>query len=269
MKKNDIRALLKNESDVDASPSRKDKDPSRLEKSKIHILNICKSLDKDTKVYQPSDTIHLIMGYIHTPQKLDRILYSQISNYIFIMDEEHKGSFVTNIDNLLENTINEDNIDTDCKKIIIKIYDHTLLAMNQIENSNRIFESSIEQAKTKLQEQIKAIEKEYITILGIFASIVLAFVGFLTFSTSIFSNIDKTSVYRILLVVDLLAFVFIHALHLLLQFINVINDKGKKVFSMKSINIACVAVAVLVVVFWLLSLDALPNFLLQCLPWGK
>jgi len=68
------------------------------------------------------------------------------------------------------------NITEDSKKLIVKIYDHFQLALHQIENVNNIFANSIEEAKENLQKEIKSVEKEYISILGIFAAIVLAFV---------------------------------------------------------------------------------------------
>ena len=77
----------------------------------------------------------------------------------------------------------------------IKIYDHFQLVLYQIENINNIFADGIEEAKTNLKQEVKGIEKEYISILGIFASIVLAFVG------GIMQNIGSSSIYRILLVV--------------------------------------------------------------------
>ena len=61
----------------------------------------------------------------------------------------------------------------DSKRIIIKIYDHFQLALHQIENVNNIFASSIEEAKENLKKEIKGVEKEYISILGIFAAIVI------------------------------------------------------------------------------------------------
>ncbi|WQW10687.1 hypothetical protein KVK65_07000 [Helicobacter pylori] len=44
----------------------------------------------------------------------------------------------------------------------------------------------------KLSEELNKQQTQYITILGIFASIVLTFVGGLAFSTSVLSNIDKS-----------------------------------------------------------------------------
>ena len=40
-------------------------------------------------------------------------------------------------------------------------------------------------------------QREYISILGIFAAVVLAFTGGIAFSTSVLKNINTVSVYRI------------------------------------------------------------------------
>lgn len=99
---------------------------------------------------------------------------------------EQRGIFATNVEKLLLYSLDEKNhVGADTKKIIVEIYDHFQLAISQIENANNIFAASIEDAKDKLQQQVKGVEKEYISILGIFASIVLAFVGGITFSTSV------------------------------------------------------------------------------------
>ena len=69
---------------------------------------------------------------------------------------------------------------------VIKVYDHSHLALHQIENTTNILEKSINSAKIDLQETVKGMEREYISILGIFASIIIAFVGGMTFSTIVY-----------------------------------------------------------------------------------
>ena len=59
-----------------------------------------------------------------------------------------------------------------------------------------------------MEDHFKGMEKEYISILGIFASIVLAFVGGLTFSTSVLANIDKASIYRLVIIACIIGIVF-------------------------------------------------------------
>lgn len=148
----------------------------------------------------------------------------------------------------------------DISKEILKLYDHTNLDISRINYTKRMAgETLSELAKAKLlindlqeelqkseQDREKAIESlkteskklkdevregqqkmqnEYITILGIFAAIVLAFTGGLTFSTSVLENIDKVSTYRLIAIVLVLALVFYNIVWLLIDFLRDINGK--------------------------------------------
>ncbi len=68
-------------------------------------------------------------------------------------------------------------------------------------------------------------QKEYISILGIFAAIVLAFTGGIVFSGSVLENIDKSSIYRITLITFIIGLVFFDLIWLLIDFIRDINGK--------------------------------------------
>ena len=183
---------------------------------------------------------------------------------------EQRGIFATNVEKLLLYSLDEKNhVGADTKKIIVKIYDHFQLAISQIENANNIFAASIEDAKVKLQQQVKGVEREYISILGIFASIVLAFVGGITFSTSVLQSISAASIYRLLLTIDFLAFVLINTIYILVKFIFTINDKDAKLFKIEKLNWICLIIAIVVIGSWLFSIKELQEFILNLLPWGK
>ncbi len=77
----------------------------------------------------------------------------------------------------------------------------------------------------QVQEKQGDMQKEYITILGIFASIVLAFTGGIVFSSSVLENIDKASIYRIALITFIIGLVFFNLIWLLIDFIRDINGK--------------------------------------------
>lgn len=87
----------------------------------------------------------------------------------------------------------------------------------------RILRIIWQKVTTKLDENIRGIEKEYTTILGIFASIVLAFVGGMTFTTSTLQNIDKSNIFKILIVIAMIGLVLINLIKLLILFIFEIN----------------------------------------------
>ncbi len=253
-----------------------DKPTVTLEKSRKYIntkrkINgICTALCKETKDYKPEKTIENIQAYLDFKDKLDRILYSEISNHVFSLDMSTRGIFATNVEKLLLYSLDDEvEITEDCRKMIIKIYDHFQLALNQIENANTIFASSIEDAKINLYEEIKGIEKEYISILGIFAAIILAFVGGITFSSSVLQNIAGISIYRLLMVIDLLALVLINAIYMLIKFIFVINNKSTDMLKVKRINIVCFLLASAIIIAWFFNALSLADFMAQVLPWCK
>ena len=70
-----------------------DKPTVTLEKSRKYIntkrkINgICTALCKETKDYKPEKTIENIQAYLDFKDKLDRILYSEISNHVFSMEQ--------------------------------------------------------------------------------------------------------------------------------------------------------------------------------------
>lgn len=170
---------------------------------------------------------------------------------------------------LLYSLDENNNVAEDSKKLIVKIYDHFQLALHQIENVNNIFANSIKEAKENLQKEIKSVEKEYISILGIFAAIVLAFVGGITFSTSVLQNISMVSIFRLLLVIDFLAFILINTIYILVKFIFTINEKNTNFFNVKALNTACLVITFVIIVAWLLNANQLPDFISKFLPWSK
>lgn len=140
------------------------------------------------------------------------------------------------------------------KKEIVKLYDHTSLdiarinytktmtndALSELERNKMLvreledkicesekmlkerFEKSVEDAEklsNQVEEKQKDMQKEYITILGIFAAIVLAFTGGTVFSSSVLENIDKASIYRITLIAFIIGLVFFNLIWLLIDFI--------------------------------------------------
>lgn len=149
----------------------------------------------------------------------------------------------------------------DISKEIIKLYDHTNLEIGRINYTKRMAGETLselskaklmvenlqkklgeseqvrEEVTTRLSEESerlkfevhdgqKKMQNEYITILGIFASIVLAFTGGMTFSSSVLENIDKASTYRLLAVVFVLGIILINLVWLLIDFLRDINGKS-------------------------------------------
>lgn len=149
----------------------------------------------------------------------------------------------------------------DISKEILKLYDHTNLDIARINyTTTMVGETKSELAKTKvLVEKLEAkikdaedhlknvsdqnieevkvmakdikssqkdMQKDYITILGIFASIILAFTGQFAFSSSILENIGSSTVYRLVLVALIIGLVFFNLIWILIDFIKEICGKN-------------------------------------------
>ena len=266
---NNIENLLKTDDAPASQPVITTSERSRkFITSKRRINGICKALCIETKTYSPQKSVDSITNYLALKEKIDRILYSEISNFVYSLDVTERGVFATNIEKLLLYCLDDSNtVNDDCRKIVIKIYDHFQLILYQIENIKGIFTKGIDEAKINLNNEIKGIEREYISILGIFASVVLAFVGGMAFSTSVLENIAGISIYRLILTVDLLGFVLINTIYMLIKFIFIINGKDTSRLKVAWVNIVCLVIAILVIAAWLLNLQSLPTFIAQYLPW--
>ena len=104
---------------------------------------------------------------------------------------------------------------------------------NLKETKNKIKSMKYKAKKTikeisNLNDEVKSSRKEYITILGIFASIILAFVAGLTFTNSVLSNINNGSIYRLLFITSLIGLFITNMLHHLYKFIKNINRSDNK-----------------------------------------
>lgn len=251
-------------------PARPSPSSEKLEKSKQSLREICEYLKSSADVYDPVQSVDQLNQYLSSFSKIDRILYSEISSFMFSLNERERASLTTNADRLLQYVLDEEkNISEACTKIVIKLYDHAQLVAYQIENAQDIFASGIEAEKVRLEKEIKGIEKEYITILGIFASIVLAFVGNFIFSSSVLQNISQASIYRLLLAIDLLGFIFTTIILMLIRFILRINNCRECAVRFWHIVVVCAIIALLILLCWVFQLHQLPEWVNTQVPWGK
>lgn len=132
------------------------------------------------------------------------------------------------------------------EKQINKLYDHINLEiarMNYFKETETRTKMELEKVSATLsqvEDSVSSMEdtivmademqKQYITILGIFASIVLAFTGGIAFSTSVLENIANAGIYRTVIIAIILAFVLTNVVYILTRFIMEIgNKKSEKV----------------------------------------
>ena len=172
------------------------------------------------------------------------------------------------------------NLDSTGKKIDIsdsirKLYDHVSLdiarityseegdrktsgeaAILDVQSRINVIEPKIEEAmnvQNTLSEELGKQQREYIAILGIFASIVLTFIGGIVFSTSVLQNIGAVSVYRLAAIVLLIGMVLSNMLYGLFYYVNHLIYNNKKISSTLIILANCLMLLMLALVFasWL------------------
>ena len=161
---------------------------------------IPKNNDEDGKIIDISKEI--VKLYDHTNLDIARI------NYTKTMTNETMSELIKN-------------------KVLVKDLEKSVQesekSLKQL--SNQTIED-VKQLSQKVQDSQEDMQKEYITILGIFAAIVLAFTGGIVFSSSVLENIDKASIYRLALITFIVGLVFFNLIWLLIDFIRDINGKA-------------------------------------------
>lgn len=149
----------------------------------------------------------------------------------FITDEQIFAKYHKLYDHIKLEIVRLNNYDTQIKRVIELTQNSNNSIESKIDDFNqRISETSKDidgKFETKLEDVKRASDKmksEYISILGIFSSIVLAFVGGMAFSTSVLENINKASIYRLVLVAFIVGIVFFNIICVLMEFIKRIHE---------------------------------------------
>lgn len=114
----------------------------------------------------------------------------------------------------------------------------------QIKQAKKQIEKINTQAK-KVEKQIEGQQNQHTIILGIFASIVLAFVGGLTFSTSVLSHMHEVSIHRLIFVICCIAFLVSNIIFVMFDFILKISGKENNRNLIFVVNI-CIFLAMII-----------------------
>lgn len=142
-----------------------------------------------------------------------------------------------------------------------KLYDHINLdiarinytekLVNQINEQNSKFSDDL----LRINQKAEQMQREYVTILGIFAAIILAFVSGITFSTSVLNNIDKVSIFHLVFITLLIAAMVFNLINFLLSFLRQINhiEPTSNSDLIKNINRSISGALVLDVILWLIA----------------
>ena len=128
--------------------------------------------------------------------------------------------------------------------------------VNKTKESIQITKNEIEQVKNVIEKT----QANYIAILGIFASIIIAFVANMSFSASVLQNIDKPNTFKLVAIICFLGVFIVNILNLLFNFVREIyfgkeDNKGKKYWSKLWIFNATIIIIALACLYLALDYD--------------
>lgn len=248
---------------------------SVITKVKKSFNNIIVTLNVPYKEFDAQKTINAIVSYLNEYGNAKIAYYTIITEVIYFSKDKSIDTLSGNVERCLSEVIKfkqkckkDDGVDTNnnssipidscslsikdmqqCEQIyrmLIKIADHASLASYQIGRINKVEENlekkvdnivfnSIDSIKEKVRNDFKGLEKDHITILGIFVAIVLAFMGSVIIPANFLNHVKELGIAKSILFLDLIALFFLNMLYQLLKFIMIINEKDKLIFDLYKI----------------------------------
>ncbi len=189
------------------------KEEDKDKKLEEMIVSLCEKGDLS------SQTDQIIKDLKEIYQGEYRHKYSKITTIILNSTRDREQAFMTLTQNIRTLKEIQDNKEVESiKPKLEKLYDRMNLEcirlqdfdekMSRVKDVSIKLEDDLNKNYEKLSEELNKQQTQYITILGIFASIVLTFVGGLAFSTSVLSNIDKANAYRLVFVMAFIVLFF-------------------------------------------------------------
>lgn len=171
-----------------------------LEERRRLLKEILESFEIASESYDARISVKAILDFMNSESLMGRIPYSDITTTIFLADDTMRGQMLTNIEKLVEEACGAEGEDlfsalvddeaqrNKCREIIWKLNDHIHLASFQI---NSITESVVEESQRIFAKEIRATERNYVAILGIFASIITVSIGGFNYSTKAFEAVNN------------------------------------------------------------------------------
>lgn len=110
------------------------------------------------------------------------------------------------------------------QKEVNKAHDTILQESKAAEEKIQNLQKEVDKAHNKLQNS----QRDYITILGIFAAIVVTIMSGTAFSSSVLANIHHSSVYRLIGIVTILGMIWSNVLYYLFSFLRGVGSKNSQ-----------------------------------------
>ncbi|NCA32186.1 hypothetical protein [Adlercreutzia muris] len=168
--------------------------------------------------------------------------------------EHQRMSYVT-----LQNSIHSEEVEGIKESAAELVREAEQSLVGRIQSSEKQFNDSVERSKAEYTQQTmmeieksnKSLQKNYVTILGIFAAIVIAFMSDAVFANSILDNISNASIHRLSFVMLCLGFFIFNTLVALFYFvlrvscIGLGNPAKRFVYIADGLMVLCIALVVL------------------------
>ncbi len=157
-------------------------------------------------------------------------------------------------------------------KLIQDTSDRMQQKEKEISEKEKEVSEKVKKANKLLQntkKKVESLQKDYITVLGILASILITFTSGSIFSSSVLANIHQSSRYRISFICIVLGFILCNTVAFLMLFIKWIVQAEKEAFSLPMMLIkvdkALIALMFFIVIAWFFDLGKLAENVQDCL----
>lgn len=200
------------------------------------VDDLCERLSKDSKEFNPKLFFDILHSYI---VKDDRLLYTNITNYIFSLEkEEIFGIMQTNLDKVI-NYIYGEQFDLDhewtpsyknqrnpydrTKRTVLKLWDHMNLAKRQYslfkmtdEDYSRVVDKKMEEAEARLTKDVNG---QLISLVAIFTALSFIVFGGISSLDNIFAGVKDIPVTKLMVVGTIWCFCIMNLVFVFMFFI--------------------------------------------------
>lgn len=222
-----------------------------IQEMEAAVDNLCNELLKDSKKFEANIFFDRLHDYII---KEDRLLYTNITNYIFSLDKEEEfGIMQTNLDSVINYMYgNQFEIDhpwkTDrkyqrnpyerTKRTALKLWDHMNLAKRQMalfkmtdEDYTKIVSQKMEVEGNKLSKEVNG---QLISLVAIFTALSFIVFGGISSLDNIFEGVKDIPVTKLMIVGTIWCFCIMNLVFVFMFFVAKLT--GLNIKSSKNIN---------------------------------
>ena len=220
---------------------------------------------------------------INTYTKTDFAMDTVVSETLYTTGEDITADVISALKDVEDKSSQNEDSYSNTVKTVIRIYDHVNLASQQVSETIKSTKETTENLEKRVKlvnEKLDNSQREYVAILGIFATVVVTFMGGMMFTSSTLTGMAQVSIYRLIGMIALLGFVLFNLSLLLIRFLLLITGNiqreqvGKDVFSLnllqwnkfsfiEKMNTVFVFLFIGTFIMWLLNCRGMGTLFLQ------